>query len=102
MGEWQPTIVVTGGRGYRNYAHVKRVLDEERPKLVIQGECPYGGADALAARWRTYENGSLAWTPHLAKAIRYARREDAEMAHSADGEAWVIQPYVMPSAGAKP
>lgn len=44
-------VAVTGGRDYRDYAHVKRVLDEERPGVVVQGECPYGGADALAARW---------------------------------------------------
>lgn len=47
----QPIIVVTGGRYYRDYAHVKRVLDEERPALVVQGECPMGGADELAKRW---------------------------------------------------
>lgn len=44
-------VLVTGGRGYRDYGHVKRVLDEERPMVVVQGECPYGGTDALAARW---------------------------------------------------
>lgn len=49
-------IAVSGGRHYRNYAHVKRVLDEERPGLVVQGECPVGGADALAKRW-CRENG---------------------------------------------
>lgn len=43
--------VVTGGRSYADYAHVRRVLDEERPQVVVQGECPYGGADALAARY---------------------------------------------------
>lgn len=44
-------IAVTGGRNYRDYAHVKRVLDEERPGVVVQGECPYGGADKLAKQW---------------------------------------------------
>ena len=43
--------VVSGGRRYADYAHVKRVLDEERPQVVVQGRCPMGGADALAARW---------------------------------------------------
>jgi len=47
---------VTGGRDYANWAHVKRVLDEERPGVVVQGECPYGGADKLAKRW-CRENG---------------------------------------------
>ena len=46
-----PVVVVTGGRYYQNYAHVKHVLDSERPQMVIQGECPTGGADALAKRW---------------------------------------------------
>lgn len=49
-------IAVTGGRAYGDYAHVKRVLDEEQPGVVVQGECPYGGADKLAARW-CEENG---------------------------------------------
>jgi hypothetical protein len=44
-------IAVTGGRDYADYAHVKRVLEEERPGAVVQGECPHGGLDALAARW---------------------------------------------------
>jgi hypothetical protein len=47
----RPIIAITGGRSYADYAHVKRVLDEERPGAIIQGECPYGGADALAKRW---------------------------------------------------
>lgn len=49
-------VAVTGGRGYDDYRHVKRVLDEERPSVVVQGECPYGGADRLAKRW-CKENG---------------------------------------------
>lgn len=51
-------IVVSGGREYRDYAHVKRVLDEERPGVVVQGECPTPsqGADGLAKRW-CRENG---------------------------------------------
>lgn len=49
---------VTGGRDYSDYLHVKRVLDEERPGVVVQGECPvgHGGADALTKRW-CRENG---------------------------------------------
>ena len=46
-----PIIAVSGGRNYRDYDHVRRVLEEERPGAVIQGECPVGGADALAKRW---------------------------------------------------
>jgi hypothetical protein len=51
-------IAVTGGRDYSDYAHVKHVLDEEQlfsrslgSLVIVQGECPYGGADALAALW---------------------------------------------------
>jgi hypothetical protein len=43
--------VVSGGRDYRDFGHVERVLDEERPDVVVQGECPKGGADLLAKRW---------------------------------------------------
>jgi hypothetical protein len=43
--------VVSGGRDYANFGHVERVLDEERPDVVVQGECPKGGADLLAKRW---------------------------------------------------
>lgn len=46
-----PVIAVTGGRHYRDYDHVARVLSEERPAAVVQGECPYGGADGLAKEW---------------------------------------------------
>jgi hypothetical protein len=49
-------IAVTGGRSYADYEHVSGVLNEECPGVVVQGECPYGGADALAARW-CEENG---------------------------------------------
>lgn len=51
-------IAVSGGRYYSDYAHVKRVLDEERPGVVVQGECPTPsqGADGLAKRW-CRENG---------------------------------------------
>lgn len=51
-------FAVSGGRYYSDYANVKRVLDEERPGVVVQGECPTarGGADGLAKRW-CRENG---------------------------------------------
>jgi len=49
-------IAVTGGRDYDDYRHVARVLDEERDLapsslVIVQGECPYGGADELAKEW---------------------------------------------------
>lgn len=49
-------VVVSGGRDYADYAHVASVLDHERPGVVVQGECPKGGADALAKRW-CHKNG---------------------------------------------
>ena len=52
--------IVSGGRDYSDWDHVRRVLDEERPLIgcIIQGECPVGdqGADGLAKRWAA-ENG---------------------------------------------
>ena len=42
---------VTGGRNLDDYDLVAGVLDEERPSIVVQGECPYGGADRLAKLW---------------------------------------------------
>lgn len=49
-------IAVTGGRDYDDFAHISRVLSEERPTVVVQGECPNGGADFLAKLW-CRENG---------------------------------------------
>jgi hypothetical protein len=43
-------MVVTGGRYYRDKAHVFRVLEEEEPDIVVQGDYP-DGADLLAKRW---------------------------------------------------
>lgn len=53
MSEIPVFVVVSGGRDYRDSRHVARVLDEERvPGMVIvQGECPKGGADLLAKKW---------------------------------------------------
>lgn len=44
-------VLVTGSRDMTDYALVKRTLDEIKPSVIIQGECPYGGADDLAARY---------------------------------------------------
>lgn len=48
-------FVVTGGRYYADYGHLKRVMDEERVPgmVVVQGECPTPkqGADGLTKRW---------------------------------------------------
>lgn len=50
-GAFRRYYVISGGRYYSNYAHVGRVLDEEKPDVVVQGECPKGGADLLAKHW---------------------------------------------------
>ena len=52
---------VTGGRDYSDYLHVKRVLDEERPGVVVQGECPagHGGADALPNHLARHRQGLI-------------------------------------------
>ena len=46
-------IAVTGGRAYRDYAFLSSVLADEKPDVVVQGECPVGdgGADGLTKRW---------------------------------------------------
>lgn len=44
-------VIVTGGRHYRDEARVFAVLDRVNPDVVIQGECPDGGADLLAKKW---------------------------------------------------
>lgn len=46
-----PIIAATGGRAYADYEHVRRVMGEERPAAVVQGECHLGGLDALVKRW---------------------------------------------------
>ena len=44
-------VLVTGGRDYADFGAVVEALDELRPTVIIQGECPYGGADRLAVRY---------------------------------------------------
>lgn len=48
-------VLVCGGRDYKNKTHLFNVLDavhQEQPiTLIIEGECPRGGADQLAALW---------------------------------------------------
>lgn len=51
-------FAVSGGREYADYAHVSRVMTEERltipgKMVVVQGECPTKsqGADGLVKRW---------------------------------------------------
>jgi hypothetical protein len=44
-------VIVTGGRDYADEEKVFAVLDRVNPDVVIQGECPDGGADLLAKKW---------------------------------------------------
>lgn len=44
-------VIVTGGRDYNDEASVFAALDRINPDVVIQGECPKGGADLLAKKW---------------------------------------------------
>jgi hypothetical protein len=48
-------LLVCGGRDYNDQARVWRLLDGINAKhgisCIIEGRCPYGGADLLAQRW---------------------------------------------------
>jgi len=54
-------IIVTGGRYYKNFSELLRVLDELKPSFIIQGGC--SGADSMAVtysiarkiEYKTYE-----------------------------------------------
>ncbi len=49
-------------------------------------------------RYRTWVNGSPAWTEDLGEATRYARKEDADAVHAEDEDAWVVWPYTTAEA----
>jgi hypothetical protein len=60
-------IIVTGGRHYRNFNKVTKVLDELKPTLIIQGGAT--GADSLALTYaidRKIESKTYPadWTKH--------------------------------------
>src|ERR1700676_3809982 len=48
-------LLVTGGRNYANATRLNAVLDAVHRKhaieVLIEGECPSGGADKLARLW---------------------------------------------------
>lgn len=44
--------------------------------------------------WRTWGDSGPEWTPDYAKALRFARRADAETFARNDEDAWHIQPFV--------
>lgn len=55
MSQHGLTILVTGGRYYSDWQGAFRYLDSlhESPGIdeIVQGECPCGGADAIAFWW---------------------------------------------------
>lgn len=50
-------VIVCGGRNYDDVTTVDRVLSEHiKPTdTVVDGQCPYGGADQLAHEWAVRE-----------------------------------------------
>lgn len=65
-------VIVTGGRDYNDEATVFATLDRFDPDVVIQGECPKGGADLLAKNWCRARRkpciGMEAWFDTMGKA----------------------------------
>lgn len=65
-------VIVTGGRDYDDEATVFATLDRINPDVVIQGECPKGGADKLAKKWCRLRRkpciGMEAWFDTMGKA----------------------------------
>jgi len=61
---------------------------EETGWLVENGKV---GADL---RYRTMESGQIVWTQDVDKAIRFVRRQDAEMFAFEDEDAWKIEEHL--------
>jgi len=60
------------------------------PPTMETGWLVENGKSFPDTRYRTIEFGLPAWTPDHLKAIRFARREDAEMFSAEDEDAWRI------------
>ena len=59
---------------------------------------PMGGTGWIVSngsetKWRSWDQGGSIWVDSPDKATRYARREDAELVHAEDEDAWCIKPY---------
>lgn len=83
-------ILVTGSRSVSpaDIVHIEHALRRvcgpalaaERPVIIVQGECPYGGVDLAAKRWAqrtagvTSEGWPAQWTAH-GRAAGPARNE---------------------------
>lgn len=66
-------------------------LREARPALGIEAGAHgwiVGSGDGR--QWRTWADGSPAWTDNPKLATRFARREDAEAVHAEDEDAWTV------------
>jgi len=44
-------------------------------------------------QWRTFDSFGWAWTDRRDLAVRYARREDAELVHGDDEDSWRVERY---------
>lgn len=68
-------ILVCGGRDYTDEAAGFKALDALHAKrgitLIIEGECPYGGADLIAKRWG--ESRGVRVLPFHAEWKKYGR-----------------------------
>jgi hypothetical protein len=56
--------------------------------------------NAAGDQWRAWGFAGSVWTPDRDKAVRYARREDAEAVHEHDEDAWRVVPYAKAREGA--
>ena len=50
--------------------------------------------DSGPPRYRTMEQGSIVWTDDVNKALRFARRQDAEMFCADDADAWRVAEHM--------
>ncbi len=53
--------LITGGRHYKNRQKLRDVLDEEKPDMIVHGNC-VTGADMLARQWASdNDKPQLVW-----------------------------------------
>lgn len=65
---------------------LKAIDKDETAWLVEDGGTP--------ARYRTMDESGIHWTDDVNKAIRFARRDDAEMFSAGDEDAWRITQHM--------
>lgn len=76
--ELKLTIIVCGGRNYDNRPYLFSALDRLHQRFgiaeLIEGQCPYGGADGLAEEWaKAHAVGGVKHTPMPADFRRLGR-----------------------------